>query len=78
MRCTVTASFDGTEQEMTLCAHPLAAPDRAHGILYTADEPVTEDARWATFSGDNEATALSVGGTYGMDPIPADYLVEQM
>lgn len=78
VRCTVTAAFDGTERDLIMYAHPLAAPGGAHGILYTLDEPLTEDARWATFNGDNETTALGMGGAYGMDPIPADYLVEQM
>lgn len=78
VRCTVTAAFDGTERDLIMYAHPLAAPGGAHGILYTLDEPLTEDARWATFNGDNEATAIGMGGAYGMDPIPADYLVEQM
>lgn len=78
VRCTVTAAFDGREREMALYAHPLAAPGGAHGILYTADEPLTEDARWATFNGDNEATAIGMGGAYGMDPIPADQLVADM
>lgn len=78
VQCTVTAAFDGTEQEMTLYAHPIAAPGGAHGILYTADEPLTEDGRWATFNGDNEATAIGMGGAYGMDPIPADQLISDM
>lgn len=78
VRCTVTAAFDGTEQEMTLYAHPIAAPGGAHGILYTADEPLTEDGRWAMFNGDNEATAIGMGGAYGMDPIPADQLISDM
>ncbi|NMA78306.1 MAG: hypothetical protein GX960_13770 [Actinomycetales bacterium] len=78
VRCTVTAVFDGTEREETLYAHPLAAPGGAHGILYTVDEPLTEDARWATFNGDNEATAIGMGGAYGMEPIPADRLVADM
>lgn len=78
VRCTVTAAFGGSERELTMYAHPVAAPGGAHGILYTADEPLTEDARWATFNGNNEATALGMGGAYGMDPIPADDLVASM
>ena len=78
VQCTVTAAFDGSEQEMTLYAHPIAAPGGAHGILYTADEPLTEDGRWAMFNGDNEATAIGMGGAYGMDPIPADQLISDM
>lgn len=78
VRCTVTAAFDGAEQEMTMYAHPLAAPGGAHGILYTADDPLTEDARWATFNGDNEVTAIGMGGAYGMEPIPADQLPAHM
>ncbi|MGO1409713.1 MAG: hypothetical protein ACTHV2_15145 [Brachybacterium sp.] len=78
VRCTVTAAFDGSERELAMYAHPIAAPGGAHGILYTADEPLTEDARWATFNGDNEATAIGMGGAYGVDPIPADYLVADM
>lgn len=78
VRCTVTAAFDGTERDLVMYAHPIAAPGGGHGILYTADEPLTEDARWATFNGGNEATALGMGGAYGMDPIPADYLVAHM
>lgn len=78
VRCTVTAAFDGTERDLIMYAHPLAAPGGAHGILYTADEPLTEDARWATFNGDNEATAIGMGGAYGMNPIPAEQLVADM
>ena len=78
VRCTVTASFDGSEQEMTLYAQPIAAPGGGHGILYTADDPLTEDGRWAMFNGDNEATAIGMGGAYGMDPIPAEQLVGDM
>lgn len=78
VRCTVTASFDGSEQELTMYAQPIAAPGGAHGILYTADGPLTEDGRWATFNGNNEATAIGMGGAYGMDPIPAEQLVGDM
>lgn len=76
--CTVTPEFDGIEQEMTMYAQPIAAPGGGHGILYTADEPLTEDGRWATFNGNNEATAIGMGGAYGMDPIPAEQLVGDM
>lgn len=78
VRCTVTADFDGTEREETVYAHPLAAPGGGHGVLYTVDEPLTEDARWATFNGNNETTAIGMGGVYGMDPIPAEQLVADM
>lgn len=78
VRCTVTAAFDGREREMTMYAQPIAAPGGGHGILYTADDPLTEDGRWATFNGNNQATALGMGGAYGMDPIPAEQLVSSM
>lgn len=78
VRCTVTAIFDGTERDETVYAHPIAAPGGAHGVLYTVDEPLAEDARWATFNGDNEATAIGMGGVYGMNPIPAGQLVADM
>jgi len=78
VRCTVTADFDGTERDETFYAHPIAAPGGGHGVLYTVDEPLTEDARWATFNGNNEATAIGMGGAYGMDPIPAEQLVADM
>ena len=32
----------------------------------------------ATFYGNNEATAIGMGGAYGMDPIPVDRLVADM
>src|SRR5699024_4874819 len=64
--------------EMTLYAHPIAVPGGGHGVLYTAEEPMTEDARWATFNGDNQATAIGMGGAYGMDPVPAPQLVADM
>ena len=78
VRCTVTAVFDGTERDETVYAHPIAAPGGAHGVLYTVDEPLAEDARWATFNGDNEATAIGMGGAYGMEPIAAEQLVADM
>ena len=42
------------------------------------DEPLTADARWASFNGNNEATAIGMGGAYGMDTTPADRLVADM
>lgn len=76
--CTVTPEFDGIEQEMTMYAQPIAAPGGGNGVLYTADEPLTEDGRWATFNGDNEVTAIGMGGAYGMEPIPAEQLPADM
>lgn len=78
VRCAVTSTFDGSTRELTLVAHPIAAPGGAHGILFVLDDPLTEDARWATFNGANEVTAIGMGGAYGLDPIPAEQLVTDM
>lgn len=78
VHCTVTSTFDGQTWDLTMFAHPIATPGGGHGVLFTADEPMTEDARWATFNGHNETTAIGMGGAYGMDPIPADALVRDM
>ena len=75
VRCTVTATFDGSSEERVFVAHPITAPGGASGVLFTADEPLTEEARWATFNGDNEVVALGMGGVYGMEPVPAEQLM---
>lgn len=78
VRCTVTASFDGNDREMVFYAHPITSPGGEAGILYTADEPMTEDARWATFHDGVETVMLGQGGAYGMEPIPADQLARDV
>lgn len=78
VRCTVTASFDGSDREMVFYAHPITSPGGEAGILYTADEPMTEDARWATFHDGVETVMLGQGGAYGMEPIPADQLARDV
>lgn len=78
VRCTVTASFDGSDREMVFYAHPVTSPGGEAGILYTADEPMTGDARWATFHDGVETVLLGKGGAYGMEPIPADQLARDV
>lgn len=78
VRCTVTASFDGSDREMVFHAHPVTSPGGEAGILYTADEPMAGDARWATFHDGVETVLLGKGGAYGMEPIPADQLARDV
>lgn len=74
VRCTVTTTFDGASTERVFVAHPITAPGGVPGVLFTADEPLTEEARWATFNRENEVIALGMGGAYGMEPVPAERL----
>lgn len=78
VRCTVTASFDGNDRDMVFHAHPITSPGGAAGVLFTADAPLTEEARWATFHEGVETVLLGQGGAYGMDPIPVDQLARDM
>lgn len=78
VRCTVTASFDGSDRDMVFYAHPITTPGGEAGVLFTADDPLTEDARWATFHEGVETVMLGQGGAYGMEPIPADQLVDDV
>ncbi|MFQ6486059.1 hypothetical protein [Brachybacterium epidermidis] len=78
VRCTVTASFDGSDRDTVFYAHPMTTPGGQAGILFTADDPLTEEARWATFHEGVETVMLGQGGAYGMEPIPADQLVDDV